>query len=159
MGQSPRQPRRRRSPSRQRRGALTVELVLTLPILLAVLVATILFGQWMMSQQAIQAAASVGAREATLPGATETRVQEVVEAAVDGWRFDGHLDPVEITIDGTPAASGDLAAAPTGAVIEVRVSVDANKAVPDLLNVFSTDDTDLSIVGKKISATYVMRKE
>ncbi|MEX0867052.1 MAG: TadE/TadG family type IV pilus assembly protein [Pirellulales bacterium] len=138
----------------RRRGMLTVELVMTLPILLAVLVATVLFGQLLMSEQAIQAAASAGAREASLPGATAARVQAVVEQAVDGWRFAADIAPVEIEINGAPAAGSDLQNADTGDRISVRVKVAATSAVPDMLNVFG-----ISIAGEEIAATYIMRRE
>ena len=91
-------------PSTRRSGVLTVELLLAIPILLVLLLATLQFAMLLLSDQAISAAASIGAREAALPSATTTRVETVVNEVLDGWRFFSDLEPIEIRVNGFVAA-------------------------------------------------------
>ena len=148
-------PRRRCRPCRKigglrklRRGVLTLEFALLLPILLLVLMAVVQFSTYLLGMQAIQASALVGAREATLPGATQSVVQQAVERSLGGWRFQGDIDAVQVE----PAGWESL---PTGSSVAVTVSVDADKAALNALR--GTPGFDLA--GKKIRARYVMRKE
>lgn len=76
-----------------RKGILSLELVLVLPILLLVLVALVQVASYLMALQTLQAAALVGAREASLPGATEVSVQAAVLEALGPWRYGQQLDP------------------------------------------------------------------
>ena len=86
--------------TRKRRGMLTAELLLALPILLILLFATLQFVMLLMADQAISAAASIAAREAALPSATTARVEFVVGEVLDSWRFYNRLGPVEIRVNG-----------------------------------------------------------
>lgn len=134
-------------PVARRRGVLTLELVLVLPILLIVILAIVQLAALLMASQALQAAASVGAREASLPGATHERVVGAVQRTLEPWRFAPHLDPVRIEpVDPSAAASGDP--------VTVSVSVDSALAAPNLLNVFG-----VRLAGQKLAATFVYRKE
>lgn len=132
---------------RSRRGVLSLELILVLPILLIVILATVEFGMLLASGQAVNAAAGVGAREATLPGATPAKVQAAVQRAVASWRFARRLDAVQIS----PAHPQD---ARTGDPVKVTVSVDSAAAAPNLLRFVG-----VSLAGQKLSASYVLRKE
>ena len=131
-----------------RRGVLTLEFALLLPILLLVLLAVVQFSTYLLGTQAIQAAALIGAREATLPGATQIAVQEAVERSLDSWRFRADLDPVVVE----PAGWESL---PTGSGVTVTVSVDADKAALNSLR----GSPGFDLAGKKIRARYIMRKE
>lgn len=137
-----RQPR-----SDRRRGMLTLELVLVLPILLVVVLAIVQFASLLLASQALHAAASVAAREASIPGTTAARVAGSVERSLAGWRFAGFVDPVRIV-----PAEPDLAA--SGDPIAVTVSVDSARAVPNLLGVFG-----VQLGNPKLTATFVARKE
>ncbi|MCE9548160.1 MAG: pilus assembly protein [Planctomycetia bacterium] len=141
-----------------RRGVLSVELVMTLPVLLMTIVGAVLLNQMLMSNQAVGAAAANGAREATMPGATATSVRETVLRSVQGWRFANNPIDVKVTIrvNGVPLASDPaaLADAATGDDVSVTVRVAAVKAVPDMLKTFG-----LTIADQQLETTYHMRKE
>lgn len=133
--------------ARRRRGLLTFELILVLPLLLIVVLATIELATMLLANQALSAAAHVGAREASIPGATRARVERAVEQALSPWRFAPALDPVHID-------PPNLSAARTGAPVTVRLSVRSSAAVPDLLRFVG-----LSLEGQRLEAAYVLRKE
>jgi hypothetical protein len=107
----------------------------------------------LMADQAISAAASIGAREAALPSATTARVEAVVKEVLDSWRFFDELEPVEICVNGAPA-SPDMAA--TGDIISVKLRAPSAAAAPDLLKMFG--DT-FSIADKELCHKGVARKE
>lgn len=129
----------------KKRGVLTLELALILPIILVVLLALVEISTYLIAAQAIQGAALVGAREASLPGATPDRVRGAVVAALGGWSYANTLGPNDITIADN-AIDGSVA---------VSVSVDADKAAVNPL--WTVPGLDLT--GKKIQAQFVMRKE
>lgn len=108
-------PRRRR-----RRGVLTMELVLTLPILLVVLLGLLEFTLLFYSRSLVVEASRAGARLGTLPG---------VELAEVDWEVRRVLPPrfhqgLEVTAD-LGEHSGDL--------VRVAVAVPMGVAAPDLL--------------------------
>ena len=142
--------------ARQRRGgALTVELVLTLPLLLVVLLAVIQFSMLLISSQAVSVAASVGVRQASLPSAGASSVSSAVFQSLTGWKFQGDAEVV-IYVNGVSEASspGTLAMANTGDLVSVTVNVPSIEASPDLLNLIG-----FSIADQTLTATYVMRRE
>lgn len=143
-------------PARRRRGgALTVELVLTLPLLLVVVLAVIQFSMLLISSQAVSAAANVGVRQASLPSATAAAVQSAVFQSLTGWKFQGEAEVV-IYVNGVSEMSspGELAASNTGDLVTVTVNVPSIEASPDLLKLVG-----FSIADQTLTATYVMRKE
>ena len=133
-----------------RRGMLSLELTIVLPILLLVLLAVVQFSTYLLASQAIQAATLVGAREATLPGATAEKVNTAVRQALAGWRFAGSLEEDDVEIQ--PAG---WQTAPSGDSISVTVSVDADKAAMNSLMHL----TGFAWTGEKIRGQYVVRKE
>lgn len=133
---------------------LSIELIVVLPLLLAILLASVEFGILLMAAQGVSAAANVGAREAALPSATEAQVYAAVDAAVQGWVWRNYSEVV-IFVNGAAVSSpGQLAAAPTGSVVSVQVSVPMDRAAPKLLNSFG-----ITLMGKELASTYVTRKE
>ena len=121
-------------------------MVLVLPVLLIVVLGVVQLSIMLMANQALGAAASVGARAATLPGATNASVEAAVAGALTPWSFAGDVVPVTV--------SPDPSVAPTGTPMSVTVSVDTVNAAPDLLKFIG-----LSVDGQKLQATYVARKE
>jgi Flp pilus assembly protein TadG len=121
---------------------------LVLPILLLVLLAVVQLSTYLMASQAIQAAALVGAREATLPGADDTTVRGAVRRALQGWRFKDCLGDEDIVIqpDDWQTTSG---------CVGVTVKVDADRAAINALWKLA----GISLAGKEICAQYVMRKQ
>src|SRR5262249_35277283 len=68
----------RHQPGRSRRGVLSMELVLTLPILFILLLGLFEFTMLFYSRSLVVEASRVGARKASLPGATAQSVEEEV---------------------------------------------------------------------------------
>jgi Flp pilus assembly protein TadG len=139
---------------RARSGVLTVEMILVIPILLAVVLALVQFGVTLMSMQGISAAARVGTRQATLPSATQASVEAAVAQVLAGWHFAGN-ETTEIFVNGLPvSAANPLTNAVTGDAVAVRVTVPTSDAVPDLLKFVGG-----SIVGQTLKTEFVLRKE
>lgn len=92
-----------------------IEMALTLPVFLAVILGIIEFGQAFMVQQIVTNAAREGARHAVLPGATNALVLEKVQAHLTA----ANLDDPQVTVTITPT---NLSTARTGTVVTVRVS-------------------------------------
>jgi len=132
---------------------LSVELVLTVPILMALVLALVQFSIMLASSQTISAAANVAARQATIPSASAASVEAAVAQVVHGWQFAGHQEVI-ILVNGVPEASSPLEDAVTGDVISVKVRVPTIEASPDLLDFIGT-----SISGQYLQSTFVMRKE
>lgn len=85
-----------------RRGAVAVEMALTLPLLLLVLFAIFEFGRANMIRHATEAAAYEGARVGILPGAQS---EDARDAALRVLRSVG-VDEFEIAISPNPIVSG-----------------------------------------------------
>lgn len=131
-----------------------LELILVLPLLIVLACGVLEFAMLLMASQAVHAAASVGAREASLPGASQTSVNKAVQRAVRDWNFSPFLQEIDIRINGTPTQDIPLVYAVTGDSISVTVSVPATAAVPDLLKYIG-----LSISSQNLRGTYVARRE
>ena len=144
-----------RSNRRRRKGALTVQFVLLFPFLLITLVGGVQFSQIIMAGQIVSAAASVGAREASAPGATAMTVENAVKKVVADWNFAS--DPsltisVEAAMpDNTPIP---LARAMSGDFVAVTVQVDTTAAVSDMLKSFG-----ITFAGSQLKSTFIARKE
>lgn len=136
-----------RNAATRQRGALTIELVLGLPIVLMVMLAVVEFGLLLMASQAVSSAANQGAREASLPGATVEGTAAVVHRSLGSWRFSSAIEPVVVE----PAS---LEQTRTGDLVSVTVAVDSSRAAPNLLKMFGID-----LAGRRLSSTYVYRKE
>lgn len=111
---------RRSSSARSRRGVFSMELVLTLPILFVVLLGLFEFTMLFYSRSLIVEAGRVGARKATLPGATEQSVQDEVRKVLSPRLQTGLVVTVDVGVH-----SGD--------VVSVAVQTPMTAASPDLL--------------------------
>jgi len=146
----------RRSSARRRKGAvLSIELVMVVPILLSILLASVEFGILLMATQGVGAAANIGSRAAAVPSSNLASVNAAVNTALDGWVWQGEHEVV-IFVNGQLVTSTNdrLASAVTGDVVSVTVNVPMDEAAPDLLRYFG-----ISIAGKELTTTYVTRKE
>jgi Flp pilus assembly protein TadG len=141
-----------------RRGAiLALELIMVIPILFVVLLATIEFGILLMASQGVGAAANVGSRNAALPSSSKASVDAAVSTALDGYVWQGMHEVVIFVDEGGGFVKDNgpvLQNAPSGAVVSVTVNVPMNDAAPDLLKYFG-----ISTAGKDLTTTYVTRKE
>jgi hypothetical protein len=97
-----------------------MELVLTLPILLVVLLALFEFMMLFYSRSLIVEASRVAARKASLPGATQEAIEDEVRRVLSPRLQTGMQVGVELGI-----YSGD--------VVMVSVQTPMNSAAPDLL--------------------------
>ncbi|REK27126.1 MAG: hypothetical protein DWQ42_07410 [Planctomycetota bacterium] len=140
----------------RRRGVMSFELLLAIPVLLIVLIAGIEISQMLMAHQAIAAAAASGAREASMPGATETSVRAAVRRSVEGWRFEPALADEDITIKAMSLDGMDipLASAASGDVVTVSIEIEVTDAVPDML-----PSLGFSLAQRTLTAAAVLRKE
>lgn len=114
-------PRRRSiSAARKRRGFVSLELVLTLPILATILTGLVEFSLLFYARSSLVEANRIGARTATLMGADQTQVETEIRKV---------LSPrlqQELQVECTPGVrSGDTV------VVSIRVPMSA--ASPDLL--------------------------
>lgn len=108
-----------RIPAR-RRGFMSFELVMTLPIFGLVLMGLFEFSMLFFARGDLVEAARVGARKAALPGVTEADVEAEVRSVLPR-----HLEKT-MQVSVTPALH-------TGEVVTVQVWADMSAAAPDLL--------------------------
>ncbi len=125
---------------------LASELLMVLPLLLAVVFATIEFSTLLLVRQQLQTASREGARVAAL-GGDATQVQLAVSQFLGtGALANAQVDSVLTDSQGMPL--------PSGAAVSVTVSLPTAQVVPDLLAPFGfTLGNDVTI------AQTVMRKE
>ena len=128
---------------KRRRGALAMELLFALPIMLAVLLAMVEFSILLSARQQVTSAAREAARVAAL-GGSPTEIRTIVD------RFLGpQVAQIEATlndVNGNPLPSGEP--------IQVVVSVPMFRMVPELLGFIG-----FSLRGQELTARAVMRKE
>ncbi len=92
--------RRRRSQKRNRKGAVVVEMAVTLPVLFLILFACYEFGRANLIRHSAQGAAYEAARIAIVPGATAQEIQDTAEFFLSSCgvhRFDLEVTPDVIT--------------------------------------------------------------
>ena len=111
---------RMKCPQRSRSGVLSMELVLTLPILLLVLTGIFEFTLLFFARGEVVEASRVAARKATLPGVSPQDVEDEVRKVLHP-RFHESLQ--------VDAMLGEK----SGDVVAVMVTVDMGAAAPDLL--------------------------
>ncbi|MDB5344649.1 MAG: TadE family protein [Schlesneria sp.] len=119
MKSTTRSPALRKS-TRSRRGVLSLELILTLPILLIVLMGLFEFTVLFYSRSLVVEATRVGARKASLPGATAASVEEEIRNILSPRLQTGIQVGVDVGLH-----SGD--------VVVVSVQTPMTSASPDLL--------------------------
>ncbi len=82
-----------------RRGSLTLELVLILPIIFLMVALIYQVSVMLMTYQAVQSAAMLAAKVAVRSGADDTQVKNAVEAATTGWYFTKGTTPATTTTE------------------------------------------------------------
>jgi Flp pilus assembly protein TadG len=131
--------------ARRRRGSLTVELLLVLPILMTVMLAAFEFSMLAQVRQQLLLASREGARVAAL-GGTPADVQLATQRALGGTLKNATIQATLTDAAGNPVASGQP--------VSVLVSVPGGQAVPDLLAFIG-----FSVRNETLAAQTVMRKE
>jgi Flp pilus assembly protein TadG len=129
-----------------RRGTVALELLLVLPIVLGVLLATVEFSMLLVAQQQLLVASREGARAAA-QGGTLSDVQNAVQVFLG----QGNLSQASLQATLTDATGQPL---PSGSPVAVALSLPATQAVPDLLAFLG-----FSIRSETLTAATVMRKE
>ena len=138
---------------RLRSGVLTLEMILTLPILLVVGLAIVQFSMMLMGSQAVSAAAHAGVRAAALPGSSNASVVATVHRALESRSFQNDVNVLILVNDKTELAK-PLITATTGDKVSVTVSVNATKVAPNALRLIG-----ISLTDTELHQTFVMRKE
>jgi len=133
-------------PPKARRATAALELLLALPILLAVVLGVVEFSLMLVAQQELVTASREGARVAAQGGAQTDVVQ-----AVHQFHGSGNLSSATIVAVLTDSSGQPL---PSGQPVSVTVSIPATQAVPDLAAFIG-----FSISGETLAAQTVMRKE
>ncbi len=134
-------PRRGRRP-----GSLTFELILILPILLVVVLALVEFSLILVARQHLTAASREGARVAAM-GGTSAEVEAAARAVLgSGALSSAGVESVLVDDLGNPL--------PTGAPVQVVVSIPTAKVAPNLLAPIG-----FSIANDVIRTRTVMTKE
>jgi Flp pilus assembly protein TadG len=129
--------------ARARRGALlSLELVLVLPIVMALFLALIEFSLLWSANQRVKEASSAGCRVATYNGSNLPAVQQAVEFALHKQAL---VTTYKVQVEGG-LHSGDP--------IAVTVQVPMRAASPDLLSIFG-----FRLMGRHLQAQTVMRRE
>ena len=131
-----------RRPSDRKGALLSLELLLTLPILLALCFGTIEMGMLLMGMQRVQSAADAACRAATLPSADAAAVQA---AAVQTLAKNSLVQAC--TVDST------LGVYP-GDPVTVKISVPMSAAAPNLLAIVG-----FSLSGRYLTAQTQMSKQ
>jgi Flp pilus assembly protein TadG len=131
---------------RARRGHAALELLLVMPLLLAVLVGTVEFALFLTAQQQVNLAAREGARVAATGGSIDDINQAVRLSLGDGRFQQAIVQPQLTNQDGNPLQSGQR--------VSVLVQLPASAAVPDLLVFIGLSIRNQTLVGQT-----VMRKE
>ncbi len=127
---------------RARRGSLSVELLLILPIVLILLLGLIEFGTWLEVGRKVSTAGRQGARVAALGGSVDD-VDRAVRRSLGNGPMSAAQVYVSASFDGEP-----------GEPVAVRVEIPAALVVPDLLGLIGLGHGD-----RKIGTTVVMRRE
>jgi hypothetical protein len=133
--------RRRRQRRSGRLGAvLSMELILVLPIVLALVFSVIEFGMLWSSSQRVKDAATAGCRTASFRGADETAIRRAVERTLGKPALVANY-----SIDIRQDVSNE---------VSVAVTVPMRSAAPDLLRFVG-----FALDGRLLSSQTVMRKE
>lgn len=141
MKQSNNDHRSRRS--HRRLGAvLSLELILVLPIVMAILLGLVETSMLWSASLRVQAAAAAGCRVATYPGATMPAVRQAIETSLGKQPL---VDSYGVDVVGSGLSGDDIA---------VTVNVPQTACSPDLLRIFG-----FSLEGKLVTARSVMRRE
>jgi hypothetical protein len=125
---------------------VTVEMLLLVPVLLAVIIAATELSLMTAAQQKLEAASAVGARVAAQGG----DFNAVREAVADSL---GRGKIARANVTARLLGDDDLPL-PSGAPIEVMVSVQADEVVPDMLAVFGFSIKEVRLAGRTL-----LRKE
>jgi hypothetical protein len=140
----------RRIISRDRRGALVIELLFVLPVLLLLILAMVQFSLTLFARQQLVAASREGCRVAALGGDLGE-----VERSVHRVLGTGRLGDAEIEVtdeSGTRIPSGQ--AIPSGEPVAVWLRLPTVHAVPDLLRFVGYSNRDDELIART-----VMRRE
>ena len=129
-----------------RRGNVAVEMLLVMPILLALILGTIEMSMMTAANEQLCAASREGARVAALGGDTDE-----VNRAVYNHLNGGSLSQADVWASLTDRDGKPI---PSGEPVMVRVQIPANHAVPDLLAIIGVSIGNSTLIGQTI-----MRKE
>ncbi len=115
------------SNSNQRRGAAAVEFAMVLPVLFLLFLGMLEFGRTMTASQIASNAVRRGARQAVIPGTTNTEIVQIVsQACQDSLAIDATDVTVTISVieaNGNPPAGNEVANANFGDACKIEVEI------------------------------------
>ena len=124
----------------QRQAISTLEVLLTVPVLILVVAAVIEFGTMVSVNNRLANASAQGARAAS-QGADEKEIESAVRESLGK----GALEKAEVQMKIRDEQQRRL---PSGETVEVIVTIPANEAVPNLLRVIGYSLNDETLVGR-----------
>jgi Flp pilus assembly protein TadG len=107
----------------RRRASVVLEVALLLPLLLAVILATIEFGYAFYIKHTLQGASREGARRAIISGATNADVQNTVAGAMEAGGL-GNSTYTLVIRNGQTKAAASVTSVPAGTPVIVEVQAD-----------------------------------
>ncbi|MGB9688519.1 MAG: TadE/TadG family type IV pilus assembly protein [Thermogutta sp.] len=136
-----------------RRGVLSLELVLVLPLILIALLATVQFGKYFANLQELAFATRVGAEEAAKTSGLSnvegdpvpTNVVQAIDHQLAAFGLSRRIIVLEHNIGGTPVslveptgapAPTKLSPVPPGRYVRILITVPKADVMPELLKVF-----------------------
>lgn len=135
-------PARQPACARRKGALLSVELVLVLPIVIALFMALIEFSLLWSANQRVKEASLAGCRVATFVGSNVPAIQQAVETALYKQSLINHY---KVDVDGGTQ---------TGDPIAITVRVPMKAASPDLLRLFG-----FNLSGRHLISQTIMRRE
>jgi Flp pilus assembly protein TadG len=128
--------------STQRRGSLSIETLLLIPLGLALILGVVEFGLLLTTQHLLDSASAQAVRIAARHGSDDD-LRRAVHAVLGEHRFTkANVFVTSANKDGTPLRTGDL--------VEVRVEVLARDVVPNLLVFIGFGLGDKMLTGRAI---------
>ena len=140
--QSPNRPSRKQARADRKGALLSVEMVLVLPIVIAMFMALVEFSLLWSANQRVKEASLAGCRVASFVGSNIPAIQQAVEVSLYKQSLINHY---KVDVDGGTQ---------TGDPIAITVRVPMKAASPDLLQLFG-----FSLSGRHLISQTIMRRE
>lgn len=129
-----------------RRGAAAIEMAITLPIFILIVLGIVEFGRALMVNQILVNAAREGARHAVVPGASDSQVNGIVDNYMSAAGISGYSKAIKIN-----GSEASLSTASPDDTISVSVSVAHSQVSWGIISAISS--------GRQFGAEVQMRKE
>lgn len=137
----------------RRRGVLTFELILVLPIVLIALCGVVEVVQLLSAQTRLQHAVSLAGRQATLPGSSLESVRAAARTALGRGSVQRAVQ-IQVTTLGNQVLPGEIELLPSGTPLQVTLIVPAKAAAQDFLRYLG-----FPLASRQLTEQIVVRRE